>query len=258
MYHQFKELAEVDITKEPMEVGPTFHYAMGGIRVDHESQMCPTVPGLFACGEVGAGLHGANRLGGNSLSDLLVFGRRAGLGAKAFIDANPGEPRVDEAQVKALLDKAKAPLMREKGENPYVIHDELRESMTRNVGIWRDGDGMKQGIADLAAFRERARNVKAHGSSQYNPEWSEAVDLESLFVCAEATARSGLMREESRGAHSREDFQGERKEWVKYNIVVRKGTDGQMVVEKIERKDGPPDLVRLANASIEDVERGNV
>jgi succinate dehydrogenase / fumarate reductase flavoprotein subunit len=117
---------------------------------------------------------------------------------------------------------------------------------------------MKQGIADIATFRERAKNVKAMGSSQYNPAWSEAVDLESLFVCAEATARSGLLREESRGAHSREDFQGERKEWVKYNIVVRKGADGEMVVEKVERTDGPPDLVRIANATIEDVEAGNV
>ncbi|MCB9685369.1 MAG: fumarate reductase/succinate dehydrogenase flavoprotein subunit [Alphaproteobacteria bacterium] len=258
MYHQFKELAEVDITKEPMEVGPTFHYAMGGLAVDHDSQMCPKVPGLFACGEVAAGLHGANRLGGNSLSDLLVFGRRAGMGAKEFIDANPGLPKVDEARVKQLIDQAKEPLMRPDGENPYVLHDDLRESMTRNVGIWRDAEGMSQGIADIAKFRERLKNVKAHGTSQYNPGWSEAIDLHSMFVAAEATARSGLMREESRGAHSREDFQGERKEWIKYNIVCFKGDDGEMVVQKVERQSGPAELEKIANASIEDVEAGRV
>ncbi|MEQ1566987.1 MAG: fumarate reductase/succinate dehydrogenase flavoprotein subunit [Myxococcota bacterium] len=257
MYHQFKELAEVDITKEPMEVGPTFHYAMGGIRVDPESQMS-RVPGLFACGEVGAGLHGANRLGGNSLSDLLVFGRRAGIGAKAFVDANPTRPTIDDNQVRAILTWAKAPLMREKGENPYVIHDDLRESMTRNVGIWRDADGMKQGIADIQTLRERARNVKVMGTSQYNPGWSEALDLDSMFVCAEAVARAGLMREESRGAHSREDFMGERDEWTKVNILVRKGGDGQMEVEKYVRPEPPPELAKIAKAAIEDLEKGNV
>ena len=257
MYHQFKELAEVDITKEAMEVGPTLHYVMGGIRVDHDSQMT-RVPGLFAAGECGAGLHGANRLGGNSLSDLLVFGRRAGLGARQFIDATPGLPEIDPAQVKHWLDVAKAPLMRTEGENPYVLHDDLRESMSRNVGIWRDATGMQQGIDDIARFRERAKRVKVHGTSQYNPAWSEAIDLPSMFLCAEATARSGLMREESRGAHSREDFLGERKEWQKYNIVVRKGADGEMIVEKIERPEGPPELVRIANATIEEVERGDV
>jgi succinate dehydrogenase / fumarate reductase flavoprotein subunit len=257
MYHQFKELAEVDITKEAMEVGPTLHYVMGGIKVDPESQMT-RVPGLFACGECGAGLHGANRLGGNSLSDLLVFGRRAGIGAKEFIEANKGSPMIDEGQVKAWLNWAKAPLMREKGENPYVVHDDLRESMTKNVGIWRDAEGMKQGVADIATLRERARNVKVHGTSQYNPGWSEALDLESMLVCAEATARSGLTREESRGAHSREDFMGEREEWTKVNIVVRKGADGQMEVEKVQRPPAPPELEKIAKAAIEDLEAGRV
>src|SRR5690606_1729459 len=143
MYHQFKELAEVDITKEPMEVGPTFHYAMGGIRVDADSQMS-TVPGLFACGECAAGLHGANRLGGNSLSDLLVFGRLAGVGAKEFIDQNPGLPALDEEQVKFLVRRATAPLNRESGPNPYVVHEKLRDVSTRYVGIWRDEEGLAQ------------------------------------------------------------------------------------------------------------------
>jgi succinate dehydrogenase / fumarate reductase flavoprotein subunit len=256
MYHQFKELAEVDITKEAMEVGPTFHYAMGGVRVDPESQMS-RVPGLFACGEVGAGLHGANRLGGNSLSDLLVFGRRAGIGAKEYI-ATAGAPKVDEGQVNAILAWAKAPLMRERGENPYVVHDDLRDSMTRNVGIWRDAAGMEQGLADIETLRERAGNVKVHGTSQYNPGWSEALDLHSMLLCAEATARAGLMRQESRGAHSREDFMGEREEWGNVNIVLRKGPDGRMVVEKFVRPEPPPELNKIAKATIEDLEAGNV
>ncbi|MEZ4237444.1 MAG: fumarate reductase/succinate dehydrogenase flavoprotein subunit [Myxococcota bacterium] len=258
MYHQFKELAEVDITKEPMEVGPTFHYAMGGIRVDADSQMTK-VPGLFACGECAAGLHGANRLGGNSLSDLLVFGRRAGLGAKEFIEQTEGRmPALDEAQVQQILDWARAPLMREAGENPYVLHDEIRASMTRNVGIWRDAEGMSAGIEDLQKFRERAKAVKAHGTSQYNPAWSEALDLDGLIICAEATARAGLLREESRGAHSREDFQGEREEWGKYNIVIRKGADGAMEVEKVERKAPPAELETVARATLEQLESGDV
>ncbi len=257
MYHQFKELAEVDITKEPMEVGPTFHYTMGGVRVDAESQMTK-VPGLFACGEVGAGMHGANRLGGNSLSDLLVFGRRAGLGAKAFLDANKGAPAIDATQVGRILDRAKAPLMRESGENPYVVHDDLRDAMTKHVGIWRDEQGLHDGIAAVGQLRERVARVKAHGSSQYNPAWAEAIDLEPMLLCAEAVARSALMRQESRGAHSRVDFQGEREEWVRYNVIVRRGADGEMIVEKVERPAGPEELVKIANASLEDLEAGRV
>lgn len=254
MYHQFKELAEVDITKEAMEVGPTFHYAMGGIRVDHESQMSTTVPGLFACGECGAGLHGANRLGGNSLSDLLVFGRLAGVGAKEFIDANPGLPTLDEDQVKAAVKWAIAPLNRESGENPYVVHDDLRDAMTKYVGIWRDEEGLTQGIEEVHRLRQRTANVKAHGSSQYNPGWSEALDLDGMLVCAEAVARGARMRQESRGAHSRVDFQGERDEWVKYNIVSRKGPDGEMITEKLERSAGPEHLTKIANATLEELE----
>lgn len=257
MYHQFKELAEVDITKEPMEVGPTFHYAMGGIRVDHDSQMT-NIPGLFACGECAAGLHGANRLGGNSLSDLLVFGRRAGLGAKEFIDANPELPELDEAQANKILDWAKAPLMRESGENPYVLHDELRDAMTKYVGIWRDEEGLAAGIEVIEQMRLRVANVKAHGSSQYNPGWSEALDLDSMLLCAEAVARGAKMRQESRGAHSRVDFQGEREEWGRYNIVAKKGDDGQMSVERLERGEDPPHLAKIARATLEQLEAGDV
>ncbi len=257
MYHQFKELAEVDITKEPMEVGPTFHYAMGGIKVDWDSQMT-TVPGLFAAGECAAGLHGANRLGGNSLSDLLVFGRRAGVGAKEYIDANPGLPALDEAQAQRILDWAKSPLMRESGENPYVLHDEIRDAMTKHVGIWRDEDGLQAGIDVIHELRKRVDNVKAHGSSQYNPGWSEALDLPSMLMCAEAVARCAKMRQESRGAHSRVDFQGEREEWQNYNLIVKKGADGEMIVEKQERSEPNAELKRIANATLEQLEAGDV
>lgn len=257
MYHQFKELAEVDITKEPMEVGPTFHYAMGGIRVHAESQMT-RVPGLFACGECAAGLHGANRLGGNSLSDLLVFGRRAGLGAKEFIAQNSALPAIDEAQVNTILDAVKAPLMRESGINPYVLHDELRDEMTDKVGIWRDDEGLQAGIDSIERLRDKAQDVKVHGSSQYNPAWSEAIDLPAMFLCAEAVARSAKIRQESRGAHSRVDFQGERDEWSGVNIVIRKADDGSMELEQVQRTDPDTSLSTVANATLEQLENGDV
>jgi succinate dehydrogenase / fumarate reductase flavoprotein subunit len=257
MYHQFKELAEVDITTDAMEVGPTFHYAMGGVRVDAETAMT-NVPGLFACGEVAAGMHGANRLGGNSLSELLVFGYRAGLGAKAFVEKNPGQPAIDPAQVDTFHARARAPLRRESGENPYVVHDDLRDAMTKYVGIFRDEEGLDQGLAAIESIRARVAKVKAHGSSQYNPGWSEAIDLGSMLVCAEAVARAARLRQESRGAHSRTDYQGEREEWVKYNLVIRRGADGAMNVTKYERPPGPDELVKIANATIEDVEAGRV
>jgi succinate dehydrogenase / fumarate reductase, flavoprotein subunit len=256
MYHQFKELAEVDITKTPMEVGPTFHYAMGGIRVDPDSQMT-NVTGLFACGECAAGLHGANRLGGNSLSDLLVFGRLAGVGAKAFIDENGDLPPVDEAQATAIIRAATAPLNREEGANPYVIHDKLRDANTKYVGIWRDEEGLSTGIEAIQALKAEAENVKAYGSSQYNPGWSEALDLPSLFLSAEAVARCARLRQESRGAHSRVDYQGEREEWGDYNIVVRKGDDGEMVLEKVRRGEDPEALAKVARATLEELEGSN-
>ena len=256
MYHQFKELAEVDITKEPMEVGPTFHYAMGGIRVNPDSQMT-RVPGLFACGECAAGLHGANRLGGNSLSDLLVFGRLAGLGAKAFIDENSAMPALDEDQVKSIIRRATTPLNRESGLNPYVVHEKLRDSNTKYVGIWRDDEGLSAGIEAIGELRKEADQVKAYGSSQYNPGWSEAMDLNALLTCSEMVARAARLRQESRGAHSRVDFQGEREEWSQYNIVIRQGDDGEMIVEKVTRGDEPTELAGIARASLEELEGNN-
>ena len=256
MYHQFKELAEVDITKEPMEVGPTFHYAMGGIRVDPDSQMTK-VPGLFACGECAAGLHGANRLGGNSLSDLLVFGRLAGVGSAEYIAANAELPALHEDQVTAILDRARAPLMRESGENPYVIHSDLRDAMTKYVGIWRDDEGLAKGVEEVEKLRAKAENVKAYGSSQYNPGWAEALDLRSMFLVTEAVARAARMRQESRGAHSRVDFLGEREEWGQYNIVIRKGANGEMEIERMMRTEGPEHLESVARATLEELEGTN-
>ncbi len=252
MYHQFKELAEVDITKEAMEVGPTLHYAMGGIRVDHDTQMT-RVPGLFAAGECGAGLHGANRLGGNSLSDLLVFGRLAGLGAASYI-ATVGDLEVSSDDVVAGIRKATAPLNRESGPNPYVVHDGLRDVMGRHVNIWRTREGLEKGLVEIARLQGVVGTVKAHGTSQFNPAWSEALDLPNLLLCAEMVARGALLREESRGAHSREDFQGERDEWGSRNIVIRKGADGAMETEVLERTAGPDGLAGIANASLEDLE----
>jgi succinate dehydrogenase / fumarate reductase flavoprotein subunit len=257
MYHQFKELAEVDITKDPMEVGPTLHYIMGGIRVDADSQMT-RVPGLFACGECGAGLHGANRLGGNSLSDLLVFGRLAGIGAADYIKQLGAAPKADDEQIKAVFRRATEPLNRESGENPYALHDELADTMQYHVGIIREGKELQAGIDKLEQLKSRVKNVKAHGSSQYNPGWHEALSMRAMILVSEVVARAALMREESRGGHARDDFQGEREEWVKYNIVIRKGPDGAMQVEKIERPAPPKGLSDIANSKIEDLEEGRV
>ncbi len=252
MYHQFKELAEVDITKEAMEVGPTLHYIMGGIRVDHDTQMT-RVPGLFAAGECGAGLHGANRLGGNSLSDLLVFGRLAGLAAAEYLKTCP-DASIDEDQVLSAIRRATSFLNRESGSNPYVVHDDLRDVMGRHVGIWRTREGLQKGLAEIARIGLLAADAKAFGSSQFNPAWSEAIDLQNMVICAEMVARAACIREESRGAHSREDFQGERAEWGHRNIVIRKGVKGGMELTVLERPPDPPSLAGIANATVEELE----
>ncbi|MHC4430134.1 MAG: fumarate reductase/succinate dehydrogenase flavoprotein subunit, partial [Planctomycetota bacterium] len=206
MYHQFRELAGVDITEHPMEVGPTTHYAMGGIRVDADTQMS-TVPGLFAAGECGGGLHGANRLGGNSLSDLLVFGRRAGEHAAKFANGHsattPDRGQVDEAAQWSL-----APFDRSDGgdaTNPYAIQRDLQESMQELVGIVRNGDELNEAIDVIAMLRERAERVAVPGNREYNNGWHTALDLRNLLMVAEAMARAAISRTESRGAHFRED-----------------------------------------------------
>jgi succinate dehydrogenase / fumarate reductase flavoprotein subunit len=258
MYHQFKELAEVDITRDPMEVGPTLHYFMGGIRVDADTQMAPKVPGLFACGECAAGLHGANRLGGNSLSDLIVFGKLAGEGAANYIKGLTSTPQAHDDHVEALFAKARAPLMRESGENPYVLHDELQDNMQDNVGIIREGPDLEKGVEKILELQKRAENIKAHGASQYNPGWHEALSMHSMLITSEAVARAAHMREESRGAHTRLDFEGEREEWLKYNIVISKGSDGTMKVVKEERPEADATLKEIAFSTVEDIEAGKL
>lgn len=257
MYHQFKELAEVDITQEPMQVGPTLHYFMGGIRVDAETQMT-SVAGLFACGECAAGLHGANRLGGNSLSDLIVFGKLAGSGAAAYVEKLAHAPDTDSAQIEGIFRAATSVLNRESGENPYLLHEELQELMGRHVGIVRTGKELEDGIERLGALKRRVANVKAHGQSQYNPGWHEALSLGPMLLVSEAVARAAHMREESRGAHTRLDFEGERDEWLKYNVVIRRGADGELTATKVERTEPPRYLADIARAAIEDLEAGKV
>jgi succinate dehydrogenase / fumarate reductase flavoprotein subunit len=231
MYHQFKQLADIDITKEPMEVGPTTHYMMGGVRVDGDSQMS-TVPGLFAAGEAAAGLHGANRLGGNSLSDLLVFGKRAGQFAAEFAKSN-GAPRIDNADVDRSAKWALQPFEHgPSAENPYSIQHELQERMQELVGIVRTEDEMEQALKVIDGLNARAERAGIAGNRQYNNGWHTAMDLPNLLVVSEAVTRAALMRKESRGAQFREDFPDKDPEWGKYNIVVRRGDGGEMLVEK--------------------------
>jgi succinate dehydrogenase / fumarate reductase flavoprotein subunit len=226
MYHQFKELADVDITREPMEVGPTCHYVMGGIKVDPESQ-ATTLPGLFAAGECAAGLHGSNRLGGNSLSDLVVFGRRAGAGAAAYAAALPADARPvpAEAQVAETTALALAPFARAAAEggteNPYTLQHDLQAVMQSLVGIIRNERELTSSLGEIAALRERAEKVAVEGHRQYNPGWHLALDLRSMLLVAECVATSALARRESRGGHTREDFPGTDPVFAKVNHVLR-------------------------------------
>ena len=232
MYHQFKQLADLDITKEPMEVGPTTHYMMGGIRVDGDSQMS-NVPGLFAAGEAAAGLHGANRLGGNSLSDLVVFGRRAGRYAAEFAKSNGANGAVDEQQLQSTAKAALEPFDRgASGENPYQVQYDLQEAMQDLVGIVRTESEMQQALIKIDGFQTRAHQAGITGHRQYNNGWHTAIDLSSLLLVSEAITRAALLRKESRGAQFREDFPNKDSEWGKHNIIVKRGADGEMLVEK--------------------------
>ena len=243
MYHQFKQLADIDITKVPMEVGPTTHYMMGGVRVDGESQMS-TVPGLYAAGECAAGLHGANRLGGNSLSDLLVFGKRAGQYAAEYAKANT-EVKIDAAQVDAAAKRALLPFERGiKGEGPYQIQYELQDRMQELVGIVRLESEMKQALEVIDKLHVREANVGVDGNRMYNNGWHTAMDLPNMLVVSEAITRAALLRQESRGAQFREDFQAKDPEWGKYNLVVRKTSSG-MSVEKVPISVVPPELKQI-------------
>ena len=219
MYHQFKELADVDITKEPMEVGPAQHYVMGGVEVDPDTGAA-IVPGLFAAGEVSGGMHGSNRLGGNSLSDLLVFGRRAGEGAVEYLDSlGDSRPAASDAELEAARAGALAPLERSGGENPYTVHAEVQQTMSDLVGIIRKEEEIKQALAELEKLRTRAANVSAEGGPAYNPGWHLALDLRNIMLIADCVAQAALERQESRGGHTRDDFPGMSPEWRKVNVI---------------------------------------
>jgi len=254
MYHQFKVLAELDITKQPMEVGPTCHYFMGGIKVDAETSMT-TVEGLFACGEAAGGMHGANRLGGNSLSDLLVFGNLSGKKAVEYSKGLKSYPKINDEDIKHIIKKATSILNREKGNNPYIIHEDLQKNMQYNVGIIRTKKEITDGINTIDDLKSQFENVKAPGSSQFNPGWHEALALRNLLISSEAVSKSALLREESRGAHTREDFPDERKEWLKYNIINKKGKNGKMETIKQNRNEPDPELKRIANSAIEELDK---
>jgi succinate dehydrogenase / fumarate reductase flavoprotein subunit len=221
MYHQFLELADVDITKGPMEVGPTCHYMMGGIRVDAETAQS-SILGLFAAGEAAAGLHGANRLGGNSLSDLLVFGRRAGLGAAEHAKRTPA-PAIDSSQIEDAKRQMLLPFEQSGGESPYAIHEDLQGVMQSLVGIFRTEEDLRRALSEIDKLKERAARVRVEGSRLFNPGWHLARDLQSMLTIAEAVTRSALARRESRGAHSRIDYPGVDGAWgKKHNVVVKK------------------------------------
>jgi succinate dehydrogenase / fumarate reductase flavoprotein subunit len=230
MYHQFKQLADIDITKEPMEVGPTTHYVMGGIRVDADTQMS-TVPGLFAAGECGAGLHGANRLGGNSLSDLLVFGMRAGKYATEYA-GRQSTPRADAQQADAIVQAALAPFERSGGENPYQVEHDLQAMMQELVGIVRREEEMRRALDALKTLKERAAKVSVTGNREYNPGWHTALDIQNLLTVSEIIARAALERKESRGGHFRDDFPEKDPNYGKYNIVIKRGSSGEMLVTR--------------------------
>jgi succinate dehydrogenase / fumarate reductase flavoprotein subunit len=245
MYHQFKELADVDITTSPMEIGPTCHYVMGGVEVDADSAITTTVPGLFAAGEVSGGMHGSNRLGGNSLSDLLVFGKRAGEYAARYLDdLGDGRPSVAKADVEAAVETALAPLRREDGENPYDLWHDLQSVMQDLVGIIRRKEELEESLKRLADLRERIAGVRATGTRLYNPGWHLALDLRNMLVVSECTAKAALEREESRGGHTREDVPTMDPNWRKVNLVC--ALDGGEV--KLTHQPVPPmraDLLAL-------------
>jgi succinate dehydrogenase / fumarate reductase flavoprotein subunit len=231
MYHQFKELADVDITAEAMEVGPTCHYVMGGIAVDSDTAAARGVTGLYAAGEVAGGMHGSNRLGGNSLSDLLVFGRRAGLHAAEYAKGLPARPTVDDAQVDAAAAEALRPFSAEgpapgaeagpSPENPYTLHQELQQTMNDLVGIIRREPEMRQALQKLAELRERARRAGVEGHRQFNPGWHLALDLRNMLLVSECVARAALERTESRGGHTREDCPSMDRAWRRVNLLCR-------------------------------------
>ncbi len=243
MYHQFKELADVDITKEPMEVGPTCHYVMGGVEVDPDTAAALT-PGLFAVGEASGGMHGSNRLGGNSLSDLLVFGRRAGLCAARYVDELASRPTAPDAEITAAAAEALAPLERGSGENPYAVYSEVQQMMNDLVGIIRRAEEIESALGQLEKLRERAEAVSAPGGRAYNPGWHLALDMRNVLLVSECVARAALERQESRGAHTRDDFPEMSPQWRKVNLIC--SLDGDHVALKRQPLEPmPEELITL-------------
>jgi succinate dehydrogenase / fumarate reductase flavoprotein subunit len=243
MYHQFKELADVDITKEPMEVGPTCHYVMGGIRVDGDSSAA-TIPGLFASGESAGGMHGANRLGGNSLSDLLVFGKRSGEFAAKHAQGVSGEPKLNEDQLDDLVRDALAPFERIDGENPYEVHHDLQETMQNLVGIIRTESDLAKALDELQTLKQRASNARITGSRRYNPGWHMCIDLHAMITVSECCAKAALERRESRGGHTREDYPEPSSEFAKVNIACTAGPDG-VEIRQEPLSEMPDDLKKI-------------
>jgi succinate dehydrogenase / fumarate reductase flavoprotein subunit len=248
MYHQFMELAGVDITREAMEVGPTCHYIMGGVRVDADTGAA-TVPGLFAAGEVAGGMHGSNRLGGNSLSDLLVFGRRAGMGASDYAEGRLGDPSVDAAEIDTIIADSLAPFTRESGENPYTIHSDLQEMMQALVGIIRTGSELDTALEKLGELRERAERTSIKGGRIYNPGWNLTTDLPSMLTVSRCVALGARDRKESRGGHTRDDFPKADPEFGKINLVLRQpaggGVEGDIKVSPEPLLEMPDELKEL-------------
>ncbi|HZU84218.1 MAG TPA: fumarate reductase/succinate dehydrogenase flavoprotein subunit [Polyangiaceae bacterium] len=243
MYHQFKELGDVDITREPMEVGPTAHYTMGGVRVDPERQES-RVSGLFAAGECAAGMHGANRLGGNSLSDLLVFGRIAGLNAARYAKGHPARP-LDPEEIEAAAREALAPFDRGEGPNPFALHEDLKDKMQTFVGIIRGEEDLKKGLEHIERIKAASARVKVDGNRHYNAAWHQAFDMRNMLVVSEAMARAAVIRKESRGAHAREDYpETDKGHFSKVNVVARSTRDG-MVVEETPLAEPPPEIKQV-------------
>ena len=244
MYHQFMELAGVDITAEAMEVGPTCHYIMGGVRVDADTEAA-TTPGLFAAGEVAGGMHGANRLGGNSLSDLLVFGRRAGMGASDYAEQYVASPRAEPAKVKQIIDEALAPFSREGGESPYEIHHDLQETMQNLVGIIRTESELTEALAELDKLDDRASSMSVKGGRAYNPGWNLATDIPAMLTVSRMVALGAINRKESRGGHTRDDYPGPDPEMGKVNFVQHLDASGNLAIVAEERPPMPPELEEL-------------
>jgi succinate dehydrogenase / fumarate reductase flavoprotein subunit len=249
MYHQFLELADVDITKEPMEIAPTCHYTMGGIRVDAETQAA-TIPGLYACGESAGGMHGANRLGGNSLSDLLVFGKRAGEHAAQYAAGKEGTPKLSEGQITDVTRTVLGPFERVEGENPYTVLHDLQEMLHNLVGIIRTESELNEATGKFAELKDRASKVRATGNRAYNPGWNTAIDLTNMLMVAEGCTKAALARRESRGGHTREDYPSTDPELAKINHAVR-WANGEVTITPTPLPQMPDELMKIVEETPE-------